>query len=115
MTLVGLAFLVLPLRQVFDLSKAFKVPGTWSSPSYLLFDGRWCPRLVLLLVGVRRWASDAKVYRLLAARGQAQDRAYSSTVPTQPSQQAQQWGGYPGQQLQQPLGQPHHGQQPQQP
>jgi hypothetical protein len=112
MTLVGVAFLVLPLRQVFDLSKAFKVPGTRFPPSYLLFDGSLVLLgLILLLVGVRRWASDAKVYRLLTAQGQAQDRAYSSTFPTQPGQQAQQWGGYPGQQPQQP----HPGQQAPQP
>jgi hypothetical protein len=112
MTLVGVAFLVLPLRQVFDLSKAFKVPGTRFPPSYLLFDGSLVLLgLILLLVGVRRWASDAKVYRLLTAQGQAQDRAYSSTFPTQPGQQAQQWSGYPGQQPQQ-TPQPQPGQQP---
>jgi len=122
MTVVGLAFLVLPLRQVFDLSKAFRVPGTRFPPSYMLFDGSLLLLgLVLLLVGVRRWASDAKVYRLLTAQGQAQDRAHTptsptnATFPTQPGQQAQQWGGYPGQQAQQPLGQPQQSQQPQQP
>lgn len=117
MTLVGLAFLVLPLRQVFDLSKAFRVPGSRFPPSYMLFDGSLLLLgLVLLLVGVRRWASDAKVYRLLTAQGQAQDRAYNPTFPAQPGQPAQQqWGGYPGQQPQQPLGQPQHVQHPHQP
>ncbi|WP_433162024.1 hypothetical protein [Kribbella sp. CA-247076] len=85
MTLVGLAFLVLPLRQVFDLSKAFRVPGSRFPPSYLLFDGSLLLLgLVLLVVGARRWASDAKVYRMLSGQ--------------QPQQQ--QWGGYPGQQQQ---------------
>ena len=90
MTLAGLAFSVLPLRQVFDLSKAFRVPGSRFAPSYMLFDGSLLLLgLVLLLVGARRWASDAKVHRTLTGRTQGQ------TFPKQ-----QQWGGYPGRQQQ---------------
>lgn len=107
MTLFGLLFVVLPARQAFDVVKLFRVPGTRQPFSYSLLDGSFLLLgLVLLIVGARRWASDAKVYRLLTAQGQAQDRVYGQTYPAQ----QQQWGGYPGQQ-QQP---PHPGQQPQQ-
>jgi hypothetical protein len=100
LTVVGLACLLLPVRQAFDLSKLFQVPGTRLPPSYLLFDGSFFLfGFVILIVGVRRWASDAKVTRLLTAQGQAQDRGYQSTFPAQPAQQPQQWGGYPGQQV----------------
>ncbi|TDD19227.1 hypothetical protein E1218_24530 [Kribbella turkmenica] len=115
MTLAGLAFLVLPLRQVFDLSKAFRVPGSRFPPSYMLFDGSLLfLGLVLLLVGARRWASDAKVYRTLTGRTQGQ------TFPQQQQwggysgrQQQPQYGGYPGQQQPQDYReQPPGGQQP---
>jgi hypothetical protein len=112
MTLVGLAFVVLPLRQSFDLVKLFRVPGTRQPFSYSLLDGSFVLLgLILLIVGVRRWVSDAKVYQLLTAQGQAQDRAYRPTFPAQAGQQPQQWGGYPGQQ--QPGQQSDQGQQSQ--
>jgi hypothetical protein len=114
LTVIGLVFLLAPLRQVFDLSKAFSVPGNRLPPSYMLFDGSFVLLgIILLLVGARRWASDAKVYRLLSAQGQAQDRAYRPSFPAQAGQQPQQWGGYPGQQPQHGA-QPQHGPQPQQ-
>jgi hypothetical protein len=114
MTVFGLVFVLLPMRQTFDLVKLFRIPGTGLRFSYSLLDGSFVLLgIVVLVVGVRRWASDAKVYRLLTAQGQAQDRAYN------PALGGQQWGGYPGQQQspgQQPQpGQPQHGQQPQQP
>jgi hypothetical protein len=57
----------------------------------------------LLLVGIRRWAVDAKLAKLMAGPGQLQDgRGYP---------QQQQWGGYPGQQ-QQPPQQQYPAQQP---
>ncbi|MFI7065870.1 hypothetical protein ACIBL3_33065 [Kribbella sp. NPDC050124] len=116
MTLFGLAFLLLPLRQAFDLVKVFEVPGTRRLIPYMMLDGTFLfLGIVVLLVGVRRWASDAKVHRLLTAQGRAQDRAYGSVYPAQ----QQQWGGYPGQQQQPypaqqqqpyPAQQPQHGQ-----
>jgi hypothetical protein len=108
MTLFGLAFLLVPMRQAFDVVKLFQVPGTRLPFSYSLLDGSFTLLgLVVLIVGVRRWASDAKAYQLLSAQGQAQDRRYNPSFPAQ-----QQWGGYPGQQPQQPQ-QPQHVQQPQ--
>lgn len=110
MTLFGLAFLLVPMRQAFDVVKLFQVPGTRLPFSYSLLDGSFTLLgLVVLIVGVRRWASDAKVYQLLTAQGQAQGRGYNPSFPAQ-----QQWGGYPGQQPQH-VQQPQHGQQPQQP
>jgi hypothetical protein len=113
MTLFGLVFVLLPMRQAFDVVKLFRVPGTRLPFSYSLLDGSFLLLgLVLLIVGARRWASDAKVHRLLTAQGQAQDRAYNPAFAGQPAQQ--QWGGYPGQQPQQTFpGQQPHGQQPQ--
>jgi hypothetical protein len=100
LTVVGLAFLLLPPRQAFDLSKLFEVPGT-RVPAYMLFDGSlFVFGFVILIVGVRRWASDAKVARLLAAEGQALNRGYHPTFPAQPAPQQPQWGSYPGQQQQ---------------
>jgi hypothetical protein len=124
LTVVGLAVLLLPVRQAFDLSKLFQIPGTRYNGSYLLFDGSVVLfGVILLLVGIRRWALDAKVYKLLQGQGQGgqgqfqDNRGYQPTFPTQ---QPQQYGGYPGQQQQPPYpdqqqhpGQQHHpGQQP---
>jgi hypothetical protein len=92
LTVVGLAFLLLPVRQAFDLGKLFQVPGS-RVPSYTLYDGSlFVFGLVILIAGVRRWASDAKVAQLLTAQGQAQYGGYHPTA------QPPQWGGYPGQQ-----------------
>jgi hypothetical protein len=113
MTVLGLVFVLMPMRQTFDIVKLFRVPGTRLPFSYSLLDGSFVLfGLVVLIVGVRRWASDAKVHRLLTAQGHAHDRAHNPSFPA-----PQQWGGYPGQQPQQPqhVQQPQHGQQPQQP
>lgn len=102
MTAVGLAVLLLPARTAFDFSRLFEVPGSRVRGSYLLFDGSLVLfGVVLLLVGMRRWAVDAKLWRALQNNG-----GYP---------QPQQWGGYPGQQPLPPLPgqQPYHpGQQP---
>ncbi|WP_350281146.1 hypothetical protein [Kribbella sp. HUAS MG21] len=120
LTLTGLAMFLLPMRQVFDLMRLFEFPGERFRGSYLLVDGSLLLfGIPLLLVGIRRWAQDAKLAKLLQAPGQVQDaRGYQPTFPQQ--QQPQQWGGYPGQQQYQPPqqpGQPQHqpGQQPHQP
>jgi hypothetical protein len=105
LTLAGLAVTVLPVRQAFDLVNLFEFPESRFGASYLLFDGSSILLGVpLLLVGIRRWASDAKLAKGL----QPQDAVgYQSTYPQQ------QWGGYPGQQPYQPPQPP--GQPPQQP
>ncbi|TDW15900.1 hypothetical protein [Kribbella kalugense] len=93
LTVVGLAIVLLPVRQAFDLSKLFQFPGTKYFGSYLLFDGSFIVfGIPLLLIGIRRWAVDAKLAKLTQGPGQLQD-GY---------QQPQQWGGYPGQQQQPP-------------
>jgi hypothetical protein len=101
MTLTGLAVLLLPARQAFDFVQLFDLPGARFRGSPLLFDGSVILFGVpLLLVGIRRWAQDAKLAKLLQTPGQVQDaRGYQ---PTFPQQQPQQWGGYPGQQQYQP-------------
>ncbi|MFF0345912.1 hypothetical protein [Kribbella sp. NPDC004875] len=112
LSVVGVAVLLLPVRQAFDLSKLFQFPGTQYS-GYMLFDGAFILfGIPLLLVGLRRWAVDAKLAKLAAGPGQIQDSSgYQSTFP---QQQPQQWGGYPGQQQQPPTQhqQQHPGQQP---
>jgi hypothetical protein len=109
LTVVGLGVLLLPVRQAFDLSKLFQFPGEHYG-SYMLFDGAFILfGIPLLLVGIRRWAVDAKLAKPAGAPGQIQDSSgYQSTFP---QQQQQQWGGYPGQQ-QQPPQQQYPGQQP---
>ncbi|MGW7681900.1 hypothetical protein ACWGID_14240 [Kribbella sp. NPDC054772] len=98
LSVVGVAVLLLPMRQAFDLTKLFQFPGTQYS-GYMLFDGTFILfGIPLLMVGLRRWAVDAKLAKLAAAPGQIQDSSgYQSTYPQQ-----QQWGGYPGQQQQPP-------------
>jgi hypothetical protein len=105
LTVVGLAIMLLPVRQAFDLSKLFQFPGTKYFGSYLLFDGSFIVfGIPLLLIGIRRWAVDAKLAKLMRGPGQLQDGSgYQSAYPQQqPQQQPQQWGGYPGQQQQPP-------------
>jgi hypothetical protein len=100
LTVSGLAVLLLPVAQAIDLVKLFQFPGSRYGGSYLLFDGSVILfGIPLLLVGIRRWAVDAKLAKLMAGPGQLQDRG---------GYPQQQWGGYPGQQ-QQP---PYPGQQP---
>jgi hypothetical protein len=60
LTVVGIAVFVLPLRQAFDLSKLFVVPGT-SPAGYVLWDGSvMFVGAILLVLGVRRWATDLR-------------------------------------------------------
>ncbi|MFD3403304.1 hypothetical protein ACFWUU_21640 [Kribbella sp. NPDC058693] len=93
LTVSGVAVLLLPVAQAIDLVKLFQFPGSRYGGSYLLFDGSVILfGIPLLLVGIRRWAQDAKLAKLMAGPGQLQD------APNYP----QQWGGYPGQQQQPP-------------
>jgi len=114
MALAGLAVQVAPIRQVSDLLTLFQVPGS-KIPPYLLMDGSvLLLGVVLLIAGIGRWISDARVARLQGP-GQLQDTG--GYPPMFPGQQPQQWGGYPGQQQQpphpgQPQQQQYPGQQP---
>jgi hypothetical protein len=104
LTVSGVAVLLLPVAQAIDLVKLFQFPGSRYGGSYLLFDGSVILfGIPLLLVGIRRWAVDAKLAKLTAGPGQLQD---SSGYPQQ------QWGGYPGQQQQPPYPPQYPGQQP---
>jgi hypothetical protein len=60
LTLVGIAVFLLPLRQAFDLSKLFVVPGT-NPAGYIVWDGSVVfVGAILLVLGVRRWATEAR-------------------------------------------------------
>ncbi|WP_112242696.1 hypothetical protein [Kribbella monticola] len=60
LTAVGVAVFTLPLRQAFDLSKLFVIPGT-NPTGYVLWDGSVIfVGAILLVLGVRRWATDAR-------------------------------------------------------
>ncbi|WP_329003150.1 hypothetical protein OHA18_07870 [Kribbella sp. NBC_00709] len=108
LTVVGVAVLVLPIKEALDLVRLFQFPGSKYGGSYLLFDGSVILfGIPLLLIGIRRWAVDAKLAKLMAGPGQLQD----GYQPGYPQQQPQQWGGYPGQQQQPPPPQ-YPGQQP---
>lgn len=89
LTVVALITLLLPMRQSFDFVRLFQMPGSKLGGTYMMYDGSLILLgIPLLLVGIRRWALDAKLARL--PQGQLQD-----TFPPQ-------WGGYPGQQPYQP-------------
>lgn len=82
LTVVGLAVMLAPVQQLFHLVKLFEWPGSKYGGGYMLFDGSIVLLgIPLLLVGIRRWAQEAKLAKL-----------------SQGPQQPQQWGGYPGQQ-----------------
>lgn len=115
LTVVGVAAVLLPVRQAFDLMKLFEFPGSRYGSSYLLFDGAMILLgIPLLLVGIRRWTQESKLFKTPQAPGLGQGGSgYQSTFP----QQTQQWGGYPGQQPYQPPQHQsqHQSQHPQQP
>jgi len=99
MTIAALLVQVAPIRQVSDLLTLFQVPGS-KIPPYLLMDSSVLfIGVILLVAGIGRWASDSKVAKLVG-QGQLQD--YQGQQMTFPTQQPQQWGGYPGQQQQPP-------------
>jgi hypothetical protein len=63
MTVVALAIQVLPMRQAFDITKVFEVPGT-RYQGYIAWDGSVLFVGVLLLVlGIARVTSDARSVR----------------------------------------------------
>ncbi len=96
MTIAALLVQVAPIRQVSDLLTLFQVPGS-KIPPYLLMDSSVLfIGVILLVAGIGRWASDSKVAKLV---GQGEYHGQQLTFPTQ---QPQQWGGYPGQQQQPP-------------
>ncbi|GAA3118147.1 hypothetical protein JOF29_001029 [Kribbella aluminosa] len=92
-SVVGLAVMLLPIRQAVDLVRLFEFSGSRIGGAYVFFDGTAVLfGIPLLLVGIRRWAQDAKLAKLSQGPG----------YPQQPQQPQQQWGGYPGQQPQPP-------------
>jgi uncharacterized membrane protein len=102
LTVVGLAIQVLPLRQAWDLVKLFQVPGR-NIHNYVTWDGSLLVLgVILLILGVRGWATGAKQTQQVLQDGPQYQPGYPS--PQQPGQ----WPGYPGQQ---PPGQ-QQGQQP---
>ncbi len=59
LTLVGVAVFLLPLRQAFDLSKLFAIPG--NPAGYIVWDGSVVfIGAILLVLGVRRLATDGR-------------------------------------------------------
>ena len=104
MALAGLFVQVAPINRVSDLLTLFQVPGS-KIPPYLLMDSSVLLLGVILLVaGIGRWVSDARIARL---QSPAQVQDPSGYGPMFPGQKPQQWGGYPGQRQQPPYpGQP---------
>jgi hypothetical protein len=103
LTLVGLAVFLLPLRQAFDLSKLFVIPGT-SPAGYIVWDGSVVfIGAVLLVLGVRRGVTEARrpPQQLQHAHGYYQPGQQPATpqYPGQPypGQQGQWQQGYPPQ------------------
>ncbi|WP_166678454.1 hypothetical protein [Kribbella voronezhensis] len=93
LTAVGVAVFTLPLRQAFDLSKLFVIPGT-NPAGYVLWDGSVIfVGTILLVLGVRRWATDLRSTSLNGPGYQP-----GQQLPTQ--YPGQQYGGqtFPGQQ-----------------
>lgn len=108
LTLVGVAVYLLPLRQAFDLSKLFVIPGT-NTAGYIVWDGSVVfVGAVLLVLGVRRVATDARRTPQPLQDGPGYYQP-GQQLPT-PQYPGQQYQGqhYPGQTF---PGQPNPGQQ----
>lgn len=108
LTLVGVAVFLLPLRQAFDLSKLFKIPGT-SPAGYIVWDGSVVfIGAILLVLGVRRWATEARPTPQPLQDGPGHYQP--GQQPPAPQYPGQQYPGqqYPGQTF---PGQPDAGQQ----
>jgi len=108
LTLTGSAVQILTTHVAVNIAKLFEVPGT-PPRGYLAWDGSFLfIGVILLVLGVRRIASDASGLR----QGVQDGAGYYRPV----AQQSQQWGGYPGQQQPPIPGQqqppPYPGQQP---
>jgi len=102
LTLVGLAAFLLPLRQAFDLSKLFVIPGT-SPAGYIVWDGSVVfIGAILLVLGVRRLVSEARrtPQPLQDAQGYYQPGQQGQWQPPQ----GQQYPGPQGQQYPGPQG-----------
>jgi hypothetical protein len=92
LTLVGIAVFLLPLREAFDLSKLFVIPGT-NPAGYIIWDGSVVfIGAILLVLGIRRWATDARRTRQALQDGPGYYQPGQQLPPQYPSQQ------YPGQQ-----------------
>jgi len=95
MTVVSLAIQVLPMRQAFDLTKVFEVPGT-RYQGYIAWDGSVLfIGVILLVLGIARVTSDAR-----SLRSNRQDSLPYGQYPAQypPQQQPPQHPGqtFPG-------------------
>lgn len=103
---VGLALQVLPIRIAWELAKGFQVPGE-RMPSYLVWDGSMLAvGIIFLVLGVRRWAADAKrpqgVQDLPPYQPGYPNPQQPGQLPGQPGQQPGMQPGYPQQPGQQP-------------
>ncbi|MEU0094233.1 hypothetical protein [Kribbella sp. NPDC006257] len=113
LTLVGVAVYLLPLRQAFNLSKLFVIPGT-NTAGYIVWDGSVVfVGAVLLALGVRRVATDARRTPQPLQDGPGYYQP-GQQLPT-PQYPGQQYPGqtFPGQPNPGQQGQWQHGQPPQ--
>ena len=97
LTLVGLAVFLLPLRQAFDVSKLFVIPGT-NPAGYVVWDGSVVfIGAILLVLGVRRWATEARSRPQPLQDGQGYYQPGQQLPPQYPGQQlpGQQYPGQP--------------------
>jgi hypothetical protein len=98
LTLAGVAVFLLPLRQAFDLSKLFVIPGT-NPAGYIVWDGSVVfIGAILLVLGVRRLATEAR--RTPQPLQDAQGYHQPGRQPATPQYPGQTFPGqsYPGQQ-----------------